>query len=96
MHPSHGTYRCKKCLRIYPTGWDGPITPQAIRPNGRIFQQGEQMEKKTQEVRLYERRHAKRAEKSQMFRYPFGLLTVLDFFAKVKPAKKANRKEVAA
>ena len=68
MHPSHGIYRCRKCLRTFPVQWEGSLKPQAIRPNGRIFQQGEQMEKKTQEVRLYERRHAKRAEKSQMFR----------------------------
>ena len=94
MHPVHGVYRCRKCLRTFPTGWDGPMKPQALGPNGQI---GDQMKKKTQEVRLSDRRHAARAEKSQMFRYPFGLLNIIDRFANVRPAKKAAKpKDVAA
>ena len=82
MWPIHGQYLCPRCLLAHPVPWD----------------EGDPMaKKKTQEARLYERRDAKRAEKSQMFRYPFGLLTILDFFANVRPAKKAAKvKDVAA
>jgi hypothetical protein len=37
MHPAHGQYRCRKCLRAFPTQWEGaPTKPQVASPEGQL------------------------------------------------------------
>jgi hypothetical protein len=34
MHPIQGQYRCRRCLRTFPVGWEVPIKARAVGPHG--------------------------------------------------------------
>jgi hypothetical protein len=37
MHPTHGVYRCRRCLRTFPVEWEGKTSkPRADSPSGHV------------------------------------------------------------